>query len=226
MVSLKYRCACITRKGYRCKKAFSFVCDKTRCCTIHVFKYITHVLTIQKMYKGYHCRKYVKLLARLPCDIQRRVVFYIRESFYNTRRNNCIQAILCKRFVTIFGFPIFGFPENIGSDFVSVFLGNYRSSILTMNKAQFNDHILQIAHLYKLYTKYLKISNIDCDYSLYTISSLVKKDIEECLYYYHHSGQPYFYNNAESVVLHNNVFELQKSIGDFKSQYNIEYKSS
>ena len=215
MVSLKYRCACITRKGYRCKKAFSFVCDKTRCCTIHVFKYMTHVLTIQKMYKGYIIRKYVRLLARLPCDIQRRILFYMREPLYNARINKRIQIILCKKFITFFGIP-----KHTGSNFASVFIGNYRSSILTMNKAQFNDHVLLIAHLYKLYTKYLTISNVDCNYSLYTISNIVKRDIQECLYYYHHSGEPYLYTNAELLVLHKNVFELQKSIG----VYNFEYK--
>ena len=219
MVSMKYRCAYITHKGYRCKKAFSFVCNKIRCCAIHANAYLKYVLTIQKAYKGYHCRKYVKLLANLPCDIQRRIVFYMRDSLYNARRNERIQNILCKRFATIFGFPIFGFPKKIGADFVSVFLGNYRSSILTMNKAQFNEHVLNIAHLYKLYTKYITISNVHCNYSLYVISNIVKKDIQDCLYYYHHSEEPYLYTNAELLVLHKNVFALQKSI----DVYNFEY---
>jgi hypothetical protein len=143
----------------------------------------------------------------------------MRESLYNARRNNRIQNILCKRFATIFGFPIFGFPKKIGADFVSVFLGNYRSSILTMNKAQFNEHVLDIAHLYKLYTKYITISNVHCNYSLYVISNIVKKDIQDCLYYYHHSEEPYLYTNAELLVLHKNVFALQKSI----DVYNFEY---
>jgi len=217
---MKYRCAYITHKGYRCKKAFSFVCNKTRCCSIHANVYLDYVLTIQKAYKGYHCRKYVKLLANLPCDIQRRIVFYMRDSLYNTRRNNRIQNILCKKFATIFGFPIFGFPKKIGADFISVFLGNYRSSILTMNKAQFNKHVLDIAHLYKLYTKYITISNIHCNYSLHVISNVVKKDILECRYYYHHIREPYLYTDEELLVLHNSVRDLEKSISD----YNIEYK--
>ena len=220
MVSNANRCACITRTGRRCKKAFSFVCNKTKCCFIHAKAYLNYVLTIQKAYKGYHCRKYVKLLAKLPCDIQGRILFYIRDSLYNARRNNRIQNILCKKFVTFFGFPIFGFPKNLDAHFAGVFLGNYRSSILTMNKAQFNEHVLLIAHLYKLYTKYITISNVDCNYSLYVISTIVKKDIEECLYYYHHSEEPYLYSNEELLVLHKNVFALQKNIG----VYNFEYK--
>lgn len=212
---MKYRCACITQKGYRCKKAFSFVCNKIRCCSIHTNAYLQYVLTIQKIYKGHHCRKYVRLLARLPCDIQARILFYMREPLYNARINERLQAILCKKFITFFGIP-----KNTGSNFASVFLGNYRSSILTMNKAQFNEHVLLIAHLYKLYTKYITISNVHYNHSLYTISNIVKKDIEECLYYYHHNGEPYLYTNDELLVLHKNVFELQKSIG----AYNFEYK--
>jgi hypothetical protein len=177
---------------------------------------LNYILTIQKAYKGYHCRKYVRLLARLPCDIQAIILFYIKEPLYNARRNERIQNILRKKFITFFGIP-----KNTGSNFASVFLGNYRSSILTMNKAQFSEHVLYIVHLYKLYTKYITISNVDCNYSLYVISNIVKKDIEECLYYYHHSGEPYLYSNAELLVLHKNVFALQKSIG----VYNFEYKN-
>jgi len=215
MVANANRCACITLKGRRCQKSFSFVCNKTKCCTIHAYTYLTYVLTIQRVYKGYNSRKYVRLLARLPCDIQRNIVFHIREPLYNARKNKSIQAILCKRFVTIFGTP-----KNIGSNFASVFIDNYRSSILTMNKAQFNEHVLYITHLYKLYTTYFIISNIDCIHALYIISNIVKKDIQECLYYYHHSEEPYLYSNAELLALQKNVFELQKCI----NIYNFEYK--
>ncbi len=215
MVAMKYRCACITLKGRRCQKSFSFVCNKTKCCTIHVNAYLKYVLTIQKAYKGYHCRKYVRLLARLPCDIQGRILFYIREPLYNARRNKRLQAILCKKFITFFGIP-----KNVDSNFASVFLGVWRTSILTMNKGQFNEHVLLIAHLYKLYTKYITISNVHYNYSLHVISNVVKKDILECRYYYHHIGEPYLYTDEELLTLHNSVRDLEKSISDF----NIEYK--
>jgi len=212
MVSMKYRCACITLKGCRCKKAFSFVCNKAKCCFIHANAYLKYALTIQKAYKGYHCRKYVRLLARLPCDIQGKILFYM---CYDTRKNMCIQKILCKKFITFFGIP-----KNIGSSFPSLFLGVWRTSILTMIKGQFNEHVLLIAHLYKLYTKYLTISNVKCNYGLYIISNVVKKDIQECSYYYHYAGEPYLYTDEELTALHNNVHDLEKSI----SVYNLEYE--
>jgi len=211
MVAMKYRCQCITLKGRRCKKAFSFVCNKAKCCFIHANAYLKYVLTIQKAYKGYHCRKYVRLLARLPCDIQGKILFYMR---YDARKNKCIQKILYKKFITFFGIP-----KNIGSSFPSLFLEVWRTSILTMIKGQFNEHVLLIAHLYKLYTKYLTISNVKCNYGLYIISNVVKKDIQECLYYYHHSGEPYLYTNEELTALHNNVRDLEKSINVYKLEY-------
>lgn len=216
MVAMKYRCACITLKGRRCRNSFSFICNKTRVCTIHAYKtYLKYVLTIQKVYKAYRCRKYVRLLARLPCDIQERILFYMREHLYNARRNQCIKKILCKKVDTLIGIP-----KNICSNFTSVFLGHYRTRVIAMNKAQFCNHVLTIAHLYKLYTKYMTISSVDYANALYIIGNIVKKDIQDCLYYYHHVGeQPYSYSNEELLVLHKNVFELQKSIDVFRLEY-------
>ena len=215
---MKYRCACITLKGRRCQKSFSFVCNKTKCCTIHANAYLKYVLTIQKAYKGYHCRKYVRLLAKLPCDIQRNIVYYMREPLYNVRRNERIQAILCKRFVTIFGIP-----KNIMSGFivtnVNAFLGDYKSRVLTMNKTQFNDHILDIAHLHKLYIKYMSITDNQYNNMLYIITNIVNKHIQECLLYYHRVGGPYLYSDAELEMLHNNMTKLQNSISVYKFEY-------
>ena len=218
MVAIKYRCACITLKSRRCQKSFSFVCNKTKCCTIHANVYLKYVLTIQKAYKGYHCRKYVKLLAKLPCDIQRNIVYYMRELLYNARRNERIQAILCKRFVTIFGTP-----KNIMSGFivtnVNAFLGDYKSRVLTMNKTQFNDHVLDIAHLHKLYIKYMSITDNKYNNMLFHITNIVNKHIQECLLYYHRVGGPYLYSDAELTMLHNNMTILQNSISVYKFEY-------
>jgi len=218
MVAMKYRCACTTQKGYRCKKAFSFVCNRTKCCAIHVNTYLKYVLTIQRVYKGYHCRKYVRLLARLPGDFHDRIVYYMREPWYNARINKRLQAILCKRFVTIFGTP-----KNIMSGFivtnVNAFLGDYKSRVLTMNKTQFNDHVLDIAHLHKLYIKYMSITDNAYNNMLFHITNIVNNHIQECLLYYHHVGEPYLYSDAEMTMLHNNMTILQNSISVYKFEY-------
>lgn len=224
MVTTNARCQSITLKGRRCQKAFSFVCNKAMLCYIHAYSYSSYALTIQKAYKGYYRRKYVKLLARLPCDIQQKILFYVRQPYYNARKNKCIKAILCKKFVTIFGTP-----KSIMSGFivtnVNTFLGDYKSRVITMTKTQFNDHVLLIAHLYKLYIKYMSISDPNYDNMLYHITNIVKKHIQECLYYYHHVGGPYLYSDAESVLLHNNMIKLQNSITVYKFEYKEKYKN-
>jgi len=219
MVANANKCACITLKGRRCKKAFSFVCNKTKCCIIHASNtYLTYVLTIQRVYKGYIIRKYVRLLARLPCDIQRNIVFYIREPLYNARRNKQIQAILCKRFVALFGTP-----ESIMSGYivtnVNAFLGDYKSRVLIMNKTQFNDHVLDIVNLHELYIKYMNITDTKYNNMLYIITNIVKKHIQECVHYYHRVGGPYLYSDAEMALLNNNMTKLQNSNSVYKFEY-------
>jgi len=218
MVAYNNRCEALTLKGRRCQKAFSFVCNKVMCCTIHAYSYVSYALTIQKAYKGYSGRKYARLLARLPCDIQQKILFYVKQPYYNARRNKCIKAILCKKFVTIFGSP-----KSICAGFVvanvNTFLGDYKSRVLTMNKTQFNDHVLLIAHLYKLYIKYIIITDPNYDTMLYHITNIVNKHIQECLYYYHRVGGPYLYSDSESVLLRNNMTKLQNNISVYKFEY-------
>ena len=86
MAAANARCEAITLKGRRCQKTFSFVCNKTMCCYIHAYPYSSYALTIQKAYKGYHSRKYVRLLTKLPCDIQKNIVFYIKKKIIRSTR--------------------------------------------------------------------------------------------------------------------------------------------
>ena len=215
MVAYANRCASITLKGRRCLKVFSFVCNKTRCCYIHAYAYVSYALIIQAAYKGYRSRKYVKLLAKLPCDVQQKILYYVREPYYNAKRNKSIQKILCKKFEAMLGTPKAICGGFIMSN-INVFLGHYRARVTAMNKAQFNEHILLIAHLYKLYTKYMAIVDTNYENALYHVSNIVIKHIKECLYYYHHLGE---YSNSEILELNNNLARLQNNISAFKSKY-------
>ena len=216
MVGYAYRCMCTTLKGRRCLNAFRFVCDKRKVCYIHAnTNYWDYALRIQTAYKGYCSRKYVKLLAKLPCDVQQRILYYVREPYYNAKRNKSIQKILCKKFEAMLGTPkaiCAGFTMSN----INVFLGHYRARVAAMNKAQFCNHVLEIAHLYKLYTKYMAIVDTNYENALYHVSNIVKKHILECLYYYHHLGE---YSNSEILELNNNMARLQNNISVFKSLY-------
>jgi len=101
----------------------------------------------------------------------------------------------------------------------NAFLGDYKSRVLTMNKTQFGEHVLDIAHLHKLYIKYISIIDTKYNNMLYIITNIVNKHIQECVHYYHHSGRPYLYSDAEMLVLNNNMAELQNSISVYKFEY-------
>jgi hypothetical protein len=101
----------------------------------------------------------------------------------------------------------------------NAFLGDYKSRVLTMNKTQFNEHVLDITHLHKLYIKYMSIIDTEYNNMLYIITNIVNKHIQECLHYYHHRGTPYLYSDAEMLVLHSNMAELQNSISVYKFEY-------
>jgi hypothetical protein len=216
MVANTNRCACITRKGRRCKKAFSFVCNKAKCCFIHANAYLKFVLTIQNAYKGYHCRKYVRLLARLPCDIQDKILFYMR---YDAKKNKCIQKILCKKVDTLLGIP-----QTLRLGFVLAFFENpYTHTLIQMDKTEFANNILQISHLYKLYTKYMSIINREYANALYFINHYVINIIAECVYRYHFIGGSYLYTEEELTALNNSVQELEKVADVFKLEYKYHY---
>lgn len=209
---MKYRCACTTLKGRRCQNSFSFICNKTRVCYIHAYNtYLKYVLTIQKVYKGYHCRKYVRLLARLPYDIQERILFYMREHLYNARRNQCIKKILCKKVDTLIGIPKAICAGFIMSN-INVFLGHYRTRINRMTNTQLCDHVFHISQLYRLYTKYATISDVNYENALYHVNTIVKKYIDEIVSFL----EIVSYRNTD---INNNVVLLQNNINAFKSKY-------
>ena len=66
---------------------------------------ISQAVYIQKIYRAYHCRKYLQRFKTMPRDVQERIIFYIRETFYNNKYNKSLQKILCKRFDTLIGTP-------------------------------------------------------------------------------------------------------------------------
>ena len=212
MVGYANRCVCTTLKGRRCLNAFRFVCDKRKVCYIHAnTNYWDYALRIQTAYKGYCSRKYVKLLAKLPCDIQQKILYYVREPHYNAKRNKSIQKILCKRFDALLGTPKAICAGFIMSN-INVFLDKYRSHINRMTNTQLCDHVFHISQLYRLYTKYATISDVNYENALYHVNTIVKKYIDEIVRFLEIAH----YRNTD---INNNVILLQNNINAFKSKY-------
>ena len=60
-----------------------YIFDK-KCCLFHYNYYgKLYVINIQRIYRGYKCRKYLNnVYARLPDDLQNIVKFYINQDMY------------------------------------------------------------------------------------------------------------------------------------------------
>ena len=74
------------------------------------------------------------------------------------------------------------------------------------------DHVFHISQLYRLYTKYATISDVNYENALYHVNTIVKKYIDEIVSFL----EIVSYRNTD---LNNNVLLLQNNINAFKSKY-------
>jgi hypothetical protein len=101
------KCQCkvydINEDTYRCcknNKKFTVYLNKPvkychRHAIIHINKFC---IIIQKHYKAYRTRNKIKLLfINLPDDLQKKVLFYIREPLYLTKIYQKISSIICPK---------------------------------------------------------------------------------------------------------------------------------
>ena len=82
-----YRCSCrnsTTDKICKNKMRNPFYINKKPICAFHYSYYKTeYALTIQRYYKGYKIRKLLNnVYKKLPCDIQKIIVKFVREPHY------------------------------------------------------------------------------------------------------------------------------------------------
>ena len=97
--------------------------------------------------------------------------------------------------------------------------GALLTRINRMTNTQLVDHVFHISQLYRLYTKYATISDVNYENALYHVNTIVKKYIDEIVRYLEIAH----YRNTD---LNNNVILLQNNINAFKSKYlNLNIKS-
>ena len=179
---------------------------------------INNAIYIQKIYRAYHCRKYLQRFKTMPREIQERIIFYMRESFYNNKYNKSLQKILCRKFDTLLGTPS---SLNYGNN-SSIFMEPYRLKILSMNQYVFWSYLIELNELYKLYTKYITI--IPKDYNtLYTISSIVKKYLEVCPVKPGDEVQYYTWQQEELIEIQKIMGQLQSNIKTYENIFKLHH---
>lgn len=127
------------------KKFTTYINDSINYCQIHANVYIQHyAIIIQKYYKSYRTRhKIFSLFINLPEDLQRKVLYYIREPLYLARVYKKIGAIINPK--------IDLFLENI--DHEAIFFDKEASLYHYFTPEQINN----LYYLLKLIIKYKSI---------------------------------------------------------------------
>jgi hypothetical protein len=198
------RCQAFTLKNRKCKKIFTFVCSATKMCCIHAAIYASnYAVLIQKIYRAYHSRKYLQKFKLMPRDIQCRILFYMREPHYINKYNKSLQKILCRRFDSLIGTP-YGV--------------NYRTNILTMNiMTTFREHILKLNELYRLYGKYISITDNAYNVTLLNRGYIIKKYTEERLYASNYEVHQDMLTLEDLIEINKNMSQMKLSIENYKS---------
>jgi hypothetical protein len=90
---------CYKGKNRNCRKYKMFCINNNPLCYNHCFLlYNKFVLTIQRMYKGYKCRRYLKnIFYNLPRDVQLIILDKINKNYNIIKYNNTINNIIIKK---------------------------------------------------------------------------------------------------------------------------------
>jgi hypothetical protein len=203
------RCQAFTLKNRKCKKNFTFVFSATKLCCIHAAIYANkYAVLIQKIYRAYHSRKYLQKFKIMPCDIQSRILFYMREPHYIENYNKSLRKILIKRVDRLIGTP---------------YAVNYRTNILNMNiMTDFRAHILKLNELYTLYSKYITITDKSYNTMLFNRIGIIKKYAEERLYASNYVVHSDMLSIEDLIEINKNMSQMKRSLENYKLIY-LEY---
>lgn len=152
-------------------------------------------INIQKHFRGYYCRRLLKnIYFKLPDDIQRKVIFYMREQYLIEHHHHKIIKEILKRKFTSYNM-----------DKMKYIVYQYCCNNL-INKKYINYCINNLSYYYRLYTKYIELAPFD---NLIKLANN-RHYFTELMYRCRHLFES---NIAKSVI------ELKKNILEFNSAY-------
>ena len=112
--------------------------------------------TIIKHFKGYYIRKKIKYYKMLPCDVQYKIIYKMRENFYIDHYNCSISKILYNK--------VKSFNQEILDSSITLELLSHTFIKYLLNRIYFNDEwalnlVDKMFNLYKLLNKFKLIIN-------------------------------------------------------------------
>ena len=181
------------------KKSYEKIKSLTFCINHINLIYYYKIIYIQKIYKGYYCRKKLKsLFNNLPCDIQKKIIYYINEPIYYKNLLKTYNKIIIKKSF------------------------NLSHTINKLTKIKANE----ISNLYYLTTKYSSILNINFLKYLYVISNDLSDILN---YYMFNIIPAYtlnntLLNNIELSSINEDIYcKILNNIYTFQKIYNNNY---
>jgi len=136
-----------------CKhQKFSTIKNCNYCKNHSILLFNKYCIIIQKFYNGYKCRKKLKILFyNLPCDIQKRIIFFININIYNERYNKSLRNIIRNKSNRVIDNQE-GNKKNIKDIIDIYYLNNKYRQILYLNDLKFlyvySEDIVNYLHNY------------------------------------------------------------------------------
>lgn len=141
------RCKCKNKNNKTClNKQFKlYNLDNTYMCWLHYNYYCENYATlIQAYYKAYKQRRLINnIYEKLPDDLQRKIVFHIRENYYHNKYLKTIEVIMINKFKK--------FNDNIYIAYEGDKLQSFKYFEYVVKNRDY------IIYIYKLYSKYSQL---------------------------------------------------------------------
>jgi len=207
MTNSKYRCdekVFNKKKGryHRCNNILYRYLQSRQLCWCHYNKISRlSIVNIQKIYRGYKCRRYLEIYKKLPNDIQMLIKYNISKDYYNKLYCNSIYKILNKRYNN--------FNKNI------IKLKNEYKSISNIPDDVFINYFnLELYDIYYLHDKYFNIIRDTYNISMLNNARYLHILSYEIVKKISNIAQKYFYNTELFIgLIDNKLFnKLRESI--------------
>lgn len=88
----------LTRRQRKCKNKFNFVIENCKYCHLHAnIYYKKYICKIQAVFRGYKQRCMLEYFKAMPCDIQSKIIGYIKDEHSIIKYNQRLSNFLLKK---------------------------------------------------------------------------------------------------------------------------------